>query len=390
MSKNLKLVTGILFAIIFALPGDLLNIVSKVGTLPYDITKSGQFMPSTFQAIWLVLLAWSALIWKWGCNWNKALFAASFMAVLAIASKLIGIYIGVNNAEAWMPMASASIVLLALSMVNKKDATLFINIIMLANLLTIPLNLLYRVAEGNYDFRLNPFGLNANASGMLFAIWYFILERNALGGIRLNERYRRFVLYASAFAVIFSGSRTALFMLAINLLIKFKRTVRFNVKYIGISIVLVALTAIFLFRSLVGTENHGSYTPPEELSGSVYESFGALGRAWSILVGFEVLNETGIYGTQSVGESIDKMQDKGYPTFSHSTILMLVILYGLPGLIFAMLSINSVMNMPIYLHNKLMIVLMFAISGGLLTNPKEIAMYGLLLCLRERQKDGFA
>ncbi len=69
---------------------------------------------------------------------------------------------------------------------------------------------------------------------------------------------------------------------------------------------------------------------------------------------------------------------------------MLVILYGLPGLMFAMLSINSVMNMPIYLHDKLLIVLMFSISGGLLTNPKEIAMYGLLLCLRERQNDGFS
>jgi hypothetical protein len=277
-----------------------------------------------------------------------------------------------------MPLTSTGFGLLAIGLCAGRSLDKFIDQIMFLNFATLPLVFLWRLSQQSDFIRLNPFGLSANGAGTLFALWF--LRSSLARAYRHTSRSAlqfAFVSIVSFAAIVLSQSRTALLLVLPTLFVATRRLSKWMKRGVIFFGVLAAVTLI-LYRNSQG-EEHGNNSPPEEISQSVFGDLSVVGRTWSLLVGFDALSDTGFLGTQSVQGAIEIIREHGFPTFSHSTVLMLLIIYGLLGAVIVGLLVWQIVISSLSFASKIMLILVFSLSGGLLSNPKEIMLLTVLV-----------
>jgi len=265
------------------------------------------------------------------------------------------------------------------------------------NALTLPFVLMKRIAEGGEFLRLNAANLNVNSTGLLYGVAFCALvvdrprehakraapqgtdpdqgesRREQAPSNRGNQRWHTVLLVLFGAIVLLSGSRTALLLLVAPLLTR--STLRWlNLRNALLAAVLLITAAFAFSRRISEGEDLGTATLPSDLEGTAAEDLSIVGRAWSLLVGVDVLSETRFAGTQSVEEAITRFQEGGVHSFAHSTMLMLVILYGVLGVLFCAICAWFVCRLTAAVSVRVTFVLLLLVSGGLITNPKEIAL----------------
>jgi hypothetical protein len=380
-SASVRRLLLIVFAICYAAPGIVLQITSYSGTLPWPLSESNEFLPATFQLLWFVPALSSLMVFRARRICRRAVFTTIFLTICSALSLLTALALSLPAAEAWLPLASAALAVFPFALMPTSQARAHLRFVLLCNLLTLPMVLLGRSLSGDVDFRLNAFGLNANSSGLIFALWWLLLQAESrIPALRPKPWLLRCITVGAFVAVLSSGSRTALALVLVGMLAnpQFRRLLSWRALLIAAGVILVAVIA--LDRSFEG-ERYGQYTPPEILLGTGFETFGATGRAWSLMVGLDVLRDSGVSGTQSVMRAVEEIRARGYPTFSHSTLMMFLILYGWVGLMLTMGVLIRLRRIRVALTVRMMLIVMFVLSGGLITNPKEIALCAMLLAM---------
>lgn len=377
LAAGLHSASLLLFCLCFAAPGGLIGLGALQGTLPPPLDESGEFLPASFQWIWFIPLAVSVLRWRPGRQHAPLMRAAGLTLLAGVASWLMGGSERSMPNEAWMPLVSGAIAVLAFALMPEEEARHHLRLVMLANAWTIPAVLVLRLASGSDFLRLNALGLNANSSGLIFAMWWMLLQSRLALPVDLGRS--RLASLLALLAVLVSGSRTA-YLIVLAALASDPRWRRINWQTVAVAVIGAAVLVVALSRS-TGGEDHGEYAPPDEVATTSLESVSAVGRAWSLLVGVQVLSETTWSGTQSVEGAVQMIRDHGYPTFSHSTALMLLILYGAIGAVLVPVLVWRMVRVDAPALVRAVMVTMFLISGGLVTNPKEVALCIVLLVL---------
>jgi hypothetical protein len=174
--------------------------------------------------------------------------------------------------------------------------------------------------------------------------------------------------------IVLTGSRGVIAISALVLILK-----KYSISSVLLLIIfLVAAFAVFNHRG-EAQEDFGSFTPNVTINNSIIEGVGIVGRSASILVGLQVLQDTFPAGTHSVESSISKFNDYGYPTFAHSTALMIAINQGIIGLMLILYLMQYFIRLQIGLILSLIMIAFFLFSGGLVTSAKEIVLIWIIL-----------
>jgi hypothetical protein len=291
-------------------------------------------------------------------------------ALAGVAAFIGGVFGAEGTLEAWMPPAAGALALLPFACVPPEVGRRWLGHVLVANAATVPAVLAKRLAEGSEFLRLNVTNLNVNSTALIYAL-AFCGAVDVARRTRARRSWCVAILYAGV--VLVSGSRTAAPLLVVPwCTVAALRRIRFQ-QVIVLMGLAVALAFVAATRIDAG-EEYGSTHPPVELEGGSAESLGVVGRAWSFFVGWEVVQEYAIRGTQSVEGAVAEFQARGFYSFAHSTLLMLVIVYGVAGVLMGAIVVRVLMRIPAGWGVRLAAVSVVALSGGLVTNPKELAL----------------
>lgn len=379
----MKTISVALLALLWAMPSQIIGSLAITAPLPFPFDLSREIFPPSFGLYWVALPAIAALRLSGEPRWQEAGAAASVLGVSAGMSYVISLYSGYQHIDAWLPLCAGALGVLAFAFSPKAEVGYYLNWVMVCNALTLPFVLALRIAEGGEFLRLNAFGLNANATGLLFSLWFLWLSFCPNASPGLSVKLRRGLVAVAILVVLASGSRTALIILAVGVLYQGGGPLS---GLASPSRILLILLASVVFWDRVGQgEDYSSHPPPDFLRGTVFEHLSVLGRWWSLLTGVGAIGMVGFSGTQSVYRAIETFQDLGYPTFAHSTFLMLFLVYGMLGLFVAICFCMLVWSTAMPTAAKLAFLALLSLSGGLVTNGKEIALtVVILLAMRER------
>lgn len=355
------------------LPSAAFSVLQLKGQLSASLTEV-EVMPACVQPLWLI-----ALLPVWlerrslrdGRIVRIALLLTAFAAASAGAAWWAGT---LGTADAWMPPLGAALALLPFAWLDRDEGRRVLVAILGLNALTIPAVLAKRLAEGGDFLRLNVTNLNVNSTGFVYGLAFcaavFELQR---AEPRISERAGKLLAGGAAAVVLLSGSRTAiLFLVAPFLTRAALRSARWT--HVLAACALLAVAGAAWSQRTSGGEEYGAVAPPAELEGTAAESLSVLGRSWSLLVGLDVVTVSGATGTQSVEEALNQFERRGFNSFAHSTVLMLAIIYGLLAVPFLAACGAGIRRLGTGAPFKIVLVTSLLLSGGLITNPKEIAL----------------
>lgn len=364
----------LLLLAVFLMPAPAFAVLELKGQLPGEL--GDVVAPACVQFLWAIPAI--PLVLSRPRSFARPIRdAISLLLALATYSVLAASIVGTPGPhEAWMPPLAGALSLLPFLYMSLPRARRLLLAILVSNLLTIPFVLVKRFSEGGEFLRLNISNLNVNSSGLVYGIAFCALIVQGRGADRERTRLPLPLLFAGS--VVLSGSRTALALLiAPFLTARVLRSLRvWHWLAIGALVVVVGLA--FVARS---DREEFNTKPPAELEGTAAESLSMVGRAWSILVGFDVLSESGTVGINSVEAAAQAFQDRGFFSFAHSTLLMLVIVYGIGGGVLFLVCARRIWSLDAGLAVRAAVLGVLIVSGGLITNPKDIALTFLVVVL---------
>lgn len=354
-----------------AVPGPILDLFSVEGGVPdYYRLADEPIQLSIFQPIWLIILLFVITICGGGIKNKNFNLWYYFIIVLAGCSTIVSYLAYGNIGDIYLILASAAFALKLYSYFSINELRKIISYAMVINFATMILNFLIKAFLYNtIDYRLNSFGLNYNSCALIFLLYFILVskEHSQRGGM---------LKYWPLIAIALTGSRAAIALSTIPLIFR-KYTITTVLIFCSL---IMAAYAIFNFRG-EDPEDFGSFVPAVTINNSIIENFGLLGRSASILVGLQILQDTFPIGTHSTELSINKFNNYGYPTFAHSSALMILINMGLIGLLVATLIIYHLAKLRTSLVLSGALVAYFVFSGGLITSTKEIVLIWIILFL---------
>jgi hypothetical protein len=379
-------IARLLLVVVYLLPSAAFSVMSLTGTLPGGLDED--VTPACLPALWM-LPSLPLLLRRPTFRNRSVLRAVEVLVVLAAVSFALAHVFGVGGpVDAWMPPLAGACALLPFACVDRDTGRSWLTDILVTNAMTLPGVLAKRLVEGSDFLRLNVSNLNVNSSGLVYGLAFCA----AVTCVRAqpHARARSLWLAAGLYAtvVLLSGSRTAaLFLVAPWCTREAVRRLRMR------QVVLVAglvATLLAVMGGRIGEgEEYGSTRPPDELQGGAAESLSVVGRAWSLMVGWEVLQEAAPIGTQSVEGTVSEFQAKGFYSFAHSTFLMFVIVYGVVGAFLCVLCTSAIARIDSVASIRVATLAVMVASGGLVTNPKELALtVAVLLVLFQQTRSG--
>lgn len=358
----------------FLLPAPAFTLLEIKGQLPGDL--GDVVSPACVQFLWA--LPAIPLLLARPRSFTRPIRNAILLLLALATYSIIASSVSRTAAphEAWMPPVAGALALLPFVYMDPSRARRLLLAVLTSNLLTIPFVLIKRIGEGGEFLRLNISNLDVNSSGLVYGIAFCALVVHSQAPDQPRARLPLPLLFAAS--VVLSGSRTALALLVAPFLTaRVLRSLRIW-HWVAITALLVVVGLAFVARS---DPEEFNAKPPAELEGTAVESLSMVGRAWSILVGFDVLSESGPLGTNSVEGTSQEFQDRGYFSFAHSTLLMLIILHGIGGGVWFLLCARRIWSLEAGWVVRGSILGVLIVSGGLITNPKDIALTFLVVLL---------
>ncbi len=352
-------------------PGPVLSLFSFEGNIPNYYKITGEpIQVSNFQPIWCLIMILIGLIVNWKVA-NRSFNTGSYLfLILSIASAATAYLAYGEVGDVYLVLASTGLALKIFSYFSICELNRVINYSMSLNFLSMLFNFCIKLTMGQIEeVRLNSFGLNYNSTGIIFLLYFIYLLKD-------SSRGSNFSTYWPLVPIILTGSRS---VIAISAIISVLKKYSVSSVFVLTTFAVIGI-GIFKYRGEV-QEDFGSFTPNITLESSIIEDLGVIGRSASILVGMQILQETFPVGTQSVELSINKFNDYGYPTFAHSTVLMLLINLGGLGLILIFLLIYFLINSNINIIISVLLIAYYLVSGGLITSTKEMLLTWTLLYL---------
>lgn len=242
------------------------------------------------------------------------------------------------------------------------------------------INILFNLTK--ISNRFNAQNMDVGGTGLLLTIfiiylWFVKRERGVFKSLF-------FIL-----SIFFTGSRIGLLIIAVIVSILFASSARTE-KYTYKSILYVIFSMTVLIVAIAGSadlllNNEMVVRNLSTFSLDFYQDQdeSAQGRLLSLITGFEVIKQHpfGVYNSAYSLQYV--MQETGYPTFAHSTVVSLYIVWG-PFAIFMYYALTKLIvrlkrNKSNYFPVIMALVVMFISTGGPMVNWK-INWFQAIIC----------
>lgn len=238
---------------------------------------------------------------------------------------------------------------------EKNDQDNFLKWFTLVHLIAIAVSVLFSLNK--LDFRYNGPNMDVGSTGLIFSlIWlYYVRSKNI-----------NWVAISALMIVFLSGSRFAYLGIILSLISYFG-------KY-PLRSLLISLMIVGFLLSIDPLSNRFLSAYQEIMSFRINESSSNSlgGRALSISIGLDLLAES--FGTLPFSSValVENMQNRGFPTYPHSFVVVLAIIAPTIGCVIAFYLFRNLWRIPSVINVYFLII--FLAYGGVIYNFKIIAL----------------